>query len=116
MEHQAEPGFVASRFFVQHPDEQISQMGALLVSDQYQLSATFLKDHNVTDDIENLNHNVPLMVVDLILAIVNGQIKDVMAKIQADTERSNDEQMQLMGQYKSLKESQQRLQQMLKGQ
>ena len=116
MEHQAEPGFVASRFFVQHPDEQISQMGALLVSDQYQLSATFLKDHNVTDDIENLNQNVPLMVVDLILAIVNGQIKDVMAKIQADTERSNDEQMQLMGQYKSLKESQQRLQQMLKGQ
>ncbi len=112
--HQGDPNFIASKFFVQHPDEQISQMGALLVSEQYQLNSTSLKNHQITDSIENLNHNVPLMVIDLLLAIVNEQIKEIMSKMQSDTEHDEDDNRLMMERYKELKESQQNLQEALR--
>ena len=52
--HSGDAGFEANRFFVHHPNPQISQLAAFLTADQYQLSKIFLKQSISENVIQEL--------------------------------------------------------------
>lgn len=110
VESQNEPGFVASKYFMQHPDSAISRLAAHLLSDRYQLSENFAREQRISSEAEKLNESVPIMLVDLKMAIVATQMKSILKSLQ-DPAVYNDAELytEKMKQYQDLKEIQKAL-------
>ncbi len=100
-------GFVASRYFFSHPDPQVARLAADLSSDRYQLSKYHSRSQKVVTDEERLCELVPHLLTDLKLAIVEDELKQVLAALQdraimTDAARY----MEVMKRYKDLSEVQ----------
>ncbi|HCE47659.1 MAG TPA: DNA primase [Prevotellaceae bacterium] len=110
VENQNQPGFTASRYFMQHPDSAISRLAAHLLSDRYQLSENFAREQRISSEAEKLNESVPIMLVDLKMAIVATQMKSILKSLQ-DPAVYNDAELytEKMKQYQDLKEIQKAL-------
>ena len=104
-EHLKEEGFVASRYFIAHPDAQISQLAADMVSDRYQLSKYHAKGQTIVSDEERLHELVPHLLLDFKLAIVEEEMKHTLRAIGA---LANDPQkcLEAMEHYKRLQQTQ----------
>ncbi|MCD8193493.1 MAG: DNA primase, partial [Tannerellaceae bacterium] len=84
-----EEGFIANRFFLAHPDAQISQLAANLLSEKYQLS----KYHTKYKDLETEESKLPQLIPHEIFALKNAyiqyRIKEILVKMK-ETQHTGD--------------------------
>jgi DNA primase len=79
--HDGTEGFVAQRFFISHPDPEISRVATELASDRYQLSKYHTKAQKVLSDEERLVEIVPMLMIDFKNAIVASELKHIMNEL-----------------------------------
>ena len=108
--HLFDPGFKASDYFMIHPNQQINLIAAQMISDRYQISENFAKERNFSAEIDKLNATVPLLLIDLKLAIVMQQMKSILKSLQDPALINNTElYTQQMMEYQRLKDIQKML-------
>lgn len=76
--HMNDEGFRAERYFMSHPDQEISRLSAELLSNRYQLS----KGQKMATDEERLFEVVPDFIINFKNAIVNAELKHIMFALQ----------------------------------
>jgi DNA primase len=76
--HLQDAGFVAERYFLSHPDPDISKLAAEMVSDRYQLSKYHSKGQKILTDEERLYELVPRLLIDFKMSIVEEEMKHTM--------------------------------------
>lgn len=105
MEHSAEEGFTAERYFLNHPDSAISMLAFELTSDKYPLSKYHYKTQKILSDEERLMELVPHLISDFKLAIVDEELKQILLKLRnPDINKRPEEYMEIMKHYKEMKE------------
>lgn len=101
-QHYKEPNFNVKSFFRDNIDETISQLSADILSDPYQLSGLWAKTNESESERALLQERVPRMVNEYKSKKVKLMLKEVMKKLQKET---NAETMKsLMLQYSKIKE------------
>ncbi|WP_294588437.1 DNA primase [uncultured Phocaeicola sp.] len=105
--HEQETGFSAERYFLTHPNAEISQLAANLISDKYQLSKYHSKAQKIITDEERLYELIPRLLLDFKLSIVEEELTQILQSL-ADPAIANDPQrcMDMMKRYKELHETQ----------
>jgi DNA primase len=86
VEHSGDENFKSDRYFMQHPDPQISQLAATLGIDTHQLSRSFV----LKDNEEQLRQRVNHLILDFRMDIVNQHMKDLQRQLKeagSDLER-----------------------------
>ncbi len=68
------PSFMAERYFLSHPDSEISRLAAALVSDRYELSKYHTKFQKVLTDEERLPELIERIMVDFKLLFVKTEL------------------------------------------
>jgi len=99
VEHSAEPGFKAANYFLQHPDQAISQLAATLGIDNHQLSKSF----EMKRSEKTLRQRIQHLILDFRLDIVSQQLKTIQQQMKeagADMEKLRP----LMDNYKEMLE------------
>lgn len=86
-------GFVASRYFLSHPDPNVSRLAANLISEKYQLS----KYHSKYRELEQEEDKLDLLVIREIYAIKDAyiihQIKETQLAIKEAHQKGNEDQV-----------------------
>ena len=101
VEHAADEGFQADRYFMQHPDPQISQLAASLGIDRHQLSESFKKEYTTADLQQKIQH----LILDFRMDIVNQRLKEIQRQLKTMGSQIDREQLkQLMDEYKDTQE------------
>ncbi len=77
VEHSADEGFKAERYFMQHPNPEISQLAAKLGIAKHQLSRSFDKKMSESDLQQHINH----LILDFRMDIVCQQLDDLKRQI-----------------------------------
>ena len=77
VEHSAEEGFKADRYFMQHPDADVSQLATTLGIDRHQLSKSFEKELTENDLRQRMQH----LILDFRMDIINRHLKDVQRQL-----------------------------------
>ena len=99
VEHSAEPGFKASNYFLQHPDQAISQLAATLGIERHQLSKSFEMKSNET----TLRQRVQHLILDFRLDIVSQKLKQIQQQMK-DAGADMEKLRPLMDEYKEMLE------------
>lgn len=101
--HLYEQGFTSERYFLSHPDPQISKLAAELVDDRYQLSKYHSKNQRIISDEERLYELVPSLLINFKSAIVKEELTHLLRNLQ-DPLTINDPQkcMAMMKRYKEM--------------
>ena len=73
VEHSADEGFKAERYFMQHPNPEISHLAAKLGIAKHQLSRSFDKKMSESDLQQHINH----LILDFRMDIVSQQVDDL---------------------------------------
>lgn len=103
----SEEGFVAERYFLNHPDPEISHLAVNLVSDKYPLSKVHSKFQRIEEESERLLDTIPYVVLVYKDAILKKQISDLASKIKIlQDQKDIDQSMELMKELIKLKEAQ----------
>lgn len=108
MEHVHDEGFVAERFFLAHPDMQLSQAAFQLCTDKEELSKYHSRTQQITTDGDRLMELTTHVLADMKLSIVRQQIKSILADIK-NPSTPKDQGMQLLTKFKELKDAESRL-------
>ena len=98
--HCMEEGFTAYRYFLAHPDPQISLLAANLASEKYQLSKYHSKYQTIEPESERLDFVVPQELYALKEAHIQEEIKQVQQQIKES--RNEEETMTLLRQLNEL--------------
>ena len=77
VEHSGDKDFKTDRYFMQHPDPQISQLAATLGIDTHQLSRSFV----LKDNQEQLRQRINHLILDFRMDIVNQHMKDLQRQL-----------------------------------
>ena len=77
VEHSGDKDFKTDRYFMQHPDPQISQLAATLGIDTHQLSRSFV----LKDNEEQLRQRINHLILDFRMDIVNQHMKDLQRQL-----------------------------------
>lgn len=100
-----EKNFVASRYFLSHPDPNISRLAANLISDKYQLSKYHTKYRELESESDKLDQFVLRDLFAMKDAYVLHQIKEIQIKIkEAQTNRDMEQAVELIKQLTRLNE------------
>lgn len=105
--HLQDAGFVAERYFLSHPDPDISKLAAEMVSDRYQLSKYHSKGQKIITDKERLYELVPRLLIDFKISIVEEEMKHTLQAL-SKPDIYNDPQkcQEIMEHYKDLQKVQ----------
>lgn len=105
--HLQDAGFVAERYFLSHPDPDISKLAAEMVSDRYQLSKYHSKGQKIITDEERLYELVPRLLIDFKISIVEEEMKHTLQAL-SNPDIYNDPQkcQEIMEHYKDLQKVQ----------
>ena len=99
------PDFVAEKYFISHPDPDISGLAGDLASDRYQLSKVHTRSQKIITDEERLVELIPILTTNFKNAIVSAELKQIMCSLQDPEIANNDEKCsELMERYKEMKE------------
>ncbi|MCD8318157.1 MAG: DNA primase [Paraprevotella sp.] len=105
MDHIHEKGFVAERYFLNHPDNAVSMQAFGLSEDQVPLSKYHSKYQKIASDEDRLADLVPHLISDFKLAIVDEDLKQILLKLrQPDMQTRPEEYMSIMKHYKEMKD------------
>ena len=93
--------FSTERYFIGHPNSEISKMAAEMISDRYRLSKS--NEQALVKDEERLHELIPHLLTDFKLAILEEDMKQTilqlnLPEIKQDTQRA----MEIMKHYKDL--------------
>jgi len=98
-----QPDFMAERYFLNHPDPEISQLAVKFVSDKYALSKVHSKFQKVEEESERLMELVPYEVLNYKDAILKQQMETLNARIKSAQDNNDFEEMKnLMSELSSL--------------
>lgn len=105
--HMNDEGFVAERYFLNHPNPDISKLSVNLINVRYQLSKYHSKLQKIVTDEERLYELVPLLMINFKYAIVTEELKHMLTALQdpalvQDNEKCN----ALMKRYTDLRDIQ----------
>lgn len=103
IKHSADENFVPSRYFLAHPDPEVSRIAVEVVSDRYELS----KVHAPMVEEEGLQKSVPQALAVLKNHYVQQRINKIMEEIAIKGKEGDD--MAVIGLLKEMKELQQRI-------
>lgn len=93
----------SERYFLRHPDMEISRLAAVLVTDPYTLSKIHTKFATVEEEKDKLDQLIPRVVNELKDAMMQQKLKEINEKIRAATlEQDADLVVQLMGDMKAI--------------
>ena len=84
---------MASRYFLAHPDPNISRLAANLISDKYQLSKYHTKFRELEQEEDKLDYLVPREIYSMKDAYILYKIKDIQAKIKEAQNKGDMEQI-----------------------
>ncbi len=76
--HLHDPGFSAERYFLAHPDPDISRLAAEMLHDRYRLSKYHAKGQKIVSDEERLHELVPHQLTDFKLAILEEEMRQTL--------------------------------------
>ena len=99
VEHSDDANFKADRYFMQHPDPQVSQLAATLGIDSHQLSRSFERETSMMQLRQHVQH----LILDFRMDIVNQRMKDLQRQLKeagSDMTRIRE----LMEEYKQIQE------------
>lgn len=82
MKHIEDEGFKAERYFLSHPDPQISRLAVDLISERYQLSKYHSKAQKLTTDEERIDELVSTLLINFKNAILEEELKQIMIQLQ----------------------------------
>lgn len=82
IEHLQDQNFVAERYFIAHPDPDISRLAVDLISNRYQLSKYHSKTQTLISDEERLYELVPMLTTNFKSAIVAEELKHIRRALQ----------------------------------
>jgi len=107
LEHLKDKGFVAHRYFLAHPDPEISRLSADLIDNRYQLSKYHSKTQTLVSEAERLVELVPMLMVNFKSAIVTEEVRHLRQALQ-DPAVVNDEEKcnNVMKRYMEMREIQ----------
>lgn len=106
MEKVKQPGFIAERYFLYHPDNQISKLAVKLASDKYPLSKVHSKFQKIEEESEKLLDMVPYEVLNYKDAILKIRMEKIGLQIKQAQDKNDSEQMTtLMKELFDLKET-----------
>lgn len=101
----SEEGFIAGRYFLSHPDPEVSRLAANLISDKYRLSKYHSKYREIEHEEDRLEQYVTHDLYALKDAYILGKIKEIQQKIKAaDAEGDEEAVIGLMEQLTGLNE------------
>lgn len=99
--------FTAERYFIAHPEQEISRLTTELASDRYQLSKYHSKTQKLVTDEERLYEMVPMLMINFKNAIVAEELKHIMYALQDPTTVNDGAKCDaIMQRYKEMKEIQ----------
>ena len=75
--HSADPGFKAETYFMQHPDQEVSQLAATLGIERHQLSKSF----EMREREGSLRQRVQHLILDFRMGIVSQHLKDLQRQL-----------------------------------
>ncbi|MGL5980314.1 MAG: DNA primase, partial [Phocaeicola sp.] len=100
-----ETHFVAERYFLAHPEAEVSKLAADMISDRYQLSKYHSKTQKIVTDEERLHELVPRQVIDFKLAILGEEMRHTIEMLNNPTISKDPTRCQeVMTRYKELSE------------
>ena len=103
LQHRADPGFSASRYFLRHNDSRISSLATELIGERYELSRIFKGD-------TTLQEVVPHLLNDYKMAIVERELKKTLSRLKDPAVANSPEQSrQVMEEYNDLLEARKNL-------
>ncbi|MDR1981271.1 MAG: DNA primase [Tannerellaceae bacterium] len=86
-------GFVASRYFLSHPDANVSRLAANLIGEKYQLSKYHSKYRELQSEEDKLTQLIPYELLSFKNAHIQQQIRETGLKIKAFPPGGNPEQV-----------------------
>lgn len=86
------PNFIAEKYFVAHPDPEISRLAAEIASDRYQLSKYHFKAQKIVTDKERLHELIPRLVIDFKISIVDEEMKQTLRELSEPAAQNDPEQ------------------------
>jgi len=102
--HLHEPNFSTERYFLAHPNPNISRMAADMISDRYRLSKS--NEKAITKDEERLHELIPHLLIDFKLAILEEDMKQTIQTLSLPEIASDPQQaLKIMEHYKKLTET-----------
>lgn len=105
--HMNDEGFVAERYFLNHPNPDISKLSVNLINVRYQLSKYHSKLQKIVTDEERLYELVPLLMINFKYAIVTEELKHMLTALQDPALAQNNEKCNaLMKRYTDLRDVQ----------
>ena len=105
--HLQDAGFVSERYFLSHPDPDVSKLAAEMVSDRYQLSKYHSKGQKILTDEERLYELVPRLLIDFKMSIVEEEMKHTMQALSNPDVYNNPQKCQeIMEHYRELQKVQ----------
>ena len=99
VEHSDDKDFKADRYFMQHPDPEISQLASMLGIDNHQLSRSFERQESERDLRQRMQH----LILDFRMDIVNQHMKEVQRQLK-DAGSDMELVRELMEEYKQTQE------------
>lgn len=106
--HLNDIGFVAEKYFLSHPNPEISRLAADLSSDRYQLSKYHSKLKELPQIEEKLYSIVTNLLVEYKLTLVNDELQTIVKELQKPENATNEQCYgKMMKRYMELKELQQ---------
>ncbi|KAA6337739.1 DNA primase [termite gut metagenome] len=104
-EHIHDEGFVAERYFMTHPNPDISKLTTELANDRYQLSKYHFKGQKLLTDEERLSKIVPTNMGNFKDTIIKEELKHIMHTLQNPEIADDPEKYNaVMQRYKEMKE------------
>ena len=105
--HMNEEGFIAERYFLNHPNPDISKLSVNLINVRYQLSKYHSKLQKIVTDEERLYELVPLLMINFKYAIVTEELKHMLTALQDPALAQDNEKCNaLMKRYTDLRDVQ----------
>lgn len=105
--HMHDKDFKSRRYFLAHPDQEISRLSAELLNNRYQLSKYHTKGQKLPTEEERLLEVVPNLMINFKNAIVEEELKHIMFALQNPENANNvDKCNELMERYKEMKQIQ----------
>ena len=102
--HLSDSDFCTERYFLTHPDPNISRMAAEMISDQYRLSKS--NEQILVKDEERLHELIPHLLIDFKLAILEEDRKQTMQQLSMPEIFSDQQRtLEVMEHYKKLTET-----------
>lgn len=101
--HFTDEGFSAEKYFLNHPEYEISALTADLISDKYILSKIHSKFHKIETELDRLNELAPRFIYEYKLAMILQKRKDKMIQLKSATEKLDETAlMELMKEIKQI--------------